>query len=116
MAVTSAASGTLAANVGATPDVLAALETAGVYVLEVDTVNMVAGDVIVLRVQKMTLTGGTVRTYILQTYFGAQPTDDLIKRSIPISADLTDTDSLKFTLNQSFGVSRNFPWKVQLHA
>jgi hypothetical protein len=115
MAVTSAASGTQTATV-TTEHTLAALEAAGVYVFEVDTVNMAAGDVLELRIKKMTLTGGTVRVFAMQIYFGVQPTDDLIKRSIPVSADLTDTDSLVFTLKQTFGTGRNFPWKVQLHS
>ena len=77
MAVTSAASGTQTATV-TTEHTLAALETAGVYVFEVDTVNMVAGDVLELRIKKMTLTGGTVRVFAMQTYFE--------RRSLPMTS------------------------------
>lgn len=111
MAVTSVASGTQSATV-TTEHELAALEAAGVYVFEVDTVNMVAGDILELRIKRMVLTSGTVRVVYFMPYYGAQATDDLIKMSVPIAHDLTDTDSLKFTLKQTFGTSRNFPWKV----
>jgi len=115
MAVTSAASGTQTATV-TTEHELAALEAAGVYVFMVDTVNMVAGDVLELRIKRMVLTSGTVRAVYFHAYYGAQLTDDLIKISVPISHDLTDTDSLKFTLKQTFGTGRNFPWSVLKHA
>jgi hypothetical protein len=114
MAVTSVASGTQSATV-TTEHTLAALEAAGVYILFVDTVNMVAGDVLELRIKRMVLTSGTVRVGYFMAYYGAQPTDDLIKVSVPISHDLTDTDSIVFTLKQTFGTSRNFPWKVVSH-
>lgn len=85
---------------------------AGTYTLHVDTVNMVAGDTLELRVYQIVLTGGTRRVAYFQSYAGAQPADDLVKLSVPIGNELTDAGSLRFTLKQTTGTSRNFPWKV----
>lgn len=85
---------------------------AGTFQLYVDTVNMVAGDVLELRCYVMVLTSGTRRGYLLARYADAQPTDDLIKSSIPVSTALTDSGAVRFTLKQTAGTSRNFPWNV----
>jgi hypothetical protein len=62
------------------------------------------------------LTGGTQRVAYYARYDGAQPTDDLIKISVPISNELTDANSLRFSLKQTYGTSRNFPWKCLKYA
>jgi hypothetical protein len=111
MAVTAYASGTQSATV-TTEHFLSSPNVAGTFTLHVDTVNMVAGDVLELRVYQMVLTGGTQRVAYFAQFAGAQATDDLIKISVPISNELTDTNSLRFSLKQTYGTSRNFPWKV----
>lgn len=111
MAVTANASGTQSATV-TTEHTLADVSTAGVYTLHVDTVNMVAGDILELRVYQMVLTGGTRRVIFVSAFYGAQLADDLIKVTVPIGNELTDSGALRFTLKQTFGTSRNFPWKV----
>lgn len=116
MAVTAHASGTLSATAGGTEDFLTSPNVAGTFTLHVDTVNMAAGDVIELRVYQMVLTGGTQRVAYVARYEGVQPTDDKIKISVPISNELTDTNSLRFSLTQTKGSSRNFPWKVLKYA
>lgn len=115
MAVTAHASGTQSATVG-TEHFLTSPNVAGTFTLHVDKVNMVAGDILELRVYQMILTGGTQRVAYVQRYEGAQPTDDLIAISVPISNELTDTNSLRFSLTQVKGTSRNFPWKVLKYA
>ena len=115
MAVTAHASGTQSATVP-TEHFLSSPNVAGTFTLHVDTVNMVAGDVLELRVYQMVLTGGTQRVAYVARYEGAQHADDLIKISVPISNELTDTNSLRFSLNQVKGTSRNFPWKVLKYA
>lgn len=115
MALTAFGSGTQTATV-TTEHTLASVNQAGVYTLHVDTVNMAAGDVLELRVYQMVLTGGTARVAHFMQYSGAQPAHDQIKPSIPLSNELTDTDALKFTLKQTFGTGRAFPWKVLKHA
>jgi hypothetical protein len=115
MAVTAAGSGTQSATV-TTEHTLLDVDAAGTYTLHVDTVNMVAGDGLELRIYQMVLTGGTRRVAYIVAYQGVQPTDDLIKISVPISNELTDSGALRFTLKQTTGTSRNFPWKVLKYA
>lgn len=111
MTVAAAGSGTQTAVV-TTEHTLLDVATAGVYTLHVDKVNMVAGDVLELRVYQIVLTGGTRRVVYLGRYADVQPTDDMIALTFPIANELTDSGSLRFTLLQSKGTSRNFPWKV----
>jgi hypothetical protein len=111
MAVAASASGTQAATVG-TEHQLANTAATGVYTYHVDTVNMAANDVLELRVYQMTLTSGTSRVLFFVAFYGVQPTDDLIKVSVPIANELTDATALQFSLKQTFGTSRNFPYKI----
>lgn len=115
MAVTAAGSGTQSATV-TTEHTLLDIAAAGTYTLHVDTVNMVAGDALELRIYQMVLTAGTRRVAYVARFDGAQPADDLIKISVPISNELTDAGALRFTLKQTVGTSRNFPWKVLKYA
>ena len=115
MAVTLHAGTTQAATV-TTEHSLTTATVAGVFTLHVDTVNLVAGDIVELRIYQIILTSGTKRVAYYGVWYGAQPTDDLIKVSVPISNELTDASSLEFTLKQTFGTGRNFPWKVLKHA
>ena len=79
------------------------MAAAGTYTLHVDTMNMAAGDVLELRIYQMVLTGGTRRVAYLGRWDGVQPTDDLIKVSVPISNELTDSGALRFEINQTKG-------------
>lgn len=110
-APTAQGSGTQAATV-TTEHTLLDVAVAGVFQLFVDTVNMVAGDSLELRVYQIILTGGTRHVCMFEDYFDAQPADDLVKYCDPASNELTDAGSLRFTLKQTTGTSRNFPWKV----
>jgi len=115
MAVTAFASGTQTATV-TTEHTLSDVNEAGTYTLHVDSINLVAGDVVELRVYQMVLAAGTRRVCFFAQFHGAQPVDDLIKVSVPISNELTDAGALRFTLKQTFGTSRNFPFKVLKHS
>ena len=115
MTVAAFGSGTQSATV-TTEHFLASVNEAGVYTFHVDLVNMVAGDEVELRIYQMVLTGGTQRVAYLERFQGAQPTDGLIAISVPISNELTDTNALRFSLKQTLGTSRNFPWKVLKHS
>jgi len=118
MAVTASASGTQTAEV-TTEHQLADTYVAGTYTFHVDTVNLAAGDVVELRIYQMILNGGTARVIYSTRYAGAQPTDDLIKVSVPVSSELGSASpsvALRFSLKQTFGTSRNFPWKVLKYA
>lgn len=115
MAVTAHATGTQTATVG-TEHFLTSPNVAGTFTLHVDTVNMASGDVMELRVYQMVLTGGTTRVAYYMRYVGDQATDDEIKISVPISNELTDTNALRFSLKQTLGTGRSFPWKVLKYA
>jgi hypothetical protein len=118
MGVTAFASGTQTAQIG-TEHFLADVNQAGVYTMHVDTINMANGDVLdvlELRIYQMALTGGTPRVVYFTSYVGAQPADDLIKISVPISNELTDSQSLRFSLKQTAGTGRAYPWKILKHA
>jgi hypothetical protein len=115
MAVTAQGTGTQTATI-ATEHTLLDIAIAGTFTLHVDTNAMADGDAVELRVYQIVLTGGTRRVAYLQSYTDAQPADDLIKISVPISNELTDAGSLRFTLNQTVGTGRAFPWKVLKYA
>ena len=115
MAVTAEATGTQTATV-TTEHTLADVATAGTYTLHVDMNAMAAGDVVELRIYQIVLTGGTRRVAYCQRFAGAQPADDKIAVSVPISNELTDAGSIRFTLKQTFGTGRAFPWKVLKYA
>ena len=117
MAVTAQASGTQTATV-TTEHQLADVNAAGVFTFHVDTVNMVNGDILEIRIYQMVLTAGASRVVYFQGYYGAQnaDVDGLIKVSVPISNELTDATSLRFSIKQTFGTGRAFPWKVLKHA
>lgn len=115
MAVTAQSTGTQTATIG-TEHTLLDVAIAGTFTLHVDATNLAAGDVLELRVYQIVLTGGTRQVAYYQAYVDVQPTDDRIKISIPISNELTDAGSLRFTLKQTAGTGRAFPWKVLKYA
>lgn len=114
MAVTALGSGTKTAEIGV-EHVLQKVAEAGVYTFHVDTNAMAAGDTLELRIYQMVLTAGTARVAYFQNFQGAQVSDDLIKISVPISNELTDSEALKMTLKQTTGTGRAYPWKVLKH-
>ncbi|MDP3909267.1 MAG: hypothetical protein Q8Q14_02660 [Gemmatimonadales bacterium] len=115
MAVTAFASGSQACTV-TTEHFLSSPNEAGTFTLHVDLNVAVAGDVFELRVYQMILTGGTQRVAYYARFEGAQPTDDKIQISVPISNELTDTNALRFSILQAAGTSRTVPWKVLKYA
>ena len=116
MAVTAQATGTKTTAVGTTPDLLANVAVAGTYTLHVDTNAMAAGDVLYISIKQMVLTAGTARYVYDMRYDGVQPAKDLIKISVPISNELTDSTALVFEINQTAGTARAFPWKILRYA
>jgi hypothetical protein len=115
MAVTADASGTQTATIG-TEHTLDDVALAGTYTFHVDTTIMAAGDVLELRIYQIILTGGTRHVAYMSRFVGVQPVDDAIKLSVPISNELTDAGSLRFTLKQTLGTGRAYPWKVLKYA
>jgi hypothetical protein len=111
MAVTAQAVGTQVAVVG-TEHFVSAVAVAGTYTFHVSTRNMLAGDALELRVYQIVLTGDAAEVVYMQSYTGALVVDDAVKVSVPISNELTDANALRFSLKQTAGVARSFPWKV----
>ena len=108
------ASGTQTATL-TTEHFLSNVNAVGTYTFHVDTSGMQAGDILELRVYQIELTGGTARVALYMRYEGAQAADDMQKISIPVGNDLTDANSLRFSLQQnriSGGTGQNFAWKV----
>ena len=103
--------GTQSAKIGSEIFV-SSVNAVGAFLFSVDTVNMAAGDILELRAYKMVITGGTARPEALMMYYGAQPADDYAKESVPISNSLTDVNSLRFSMKQTYGTARLYPWSV----
>ena len=114
MAVTCFASGSQACTV--TTEHTYDVNAAGTFLFEIDTNALAANDVLEVRAYKMILTGGTTRVVYFQAYYGVQPTNDKIKISMPVSNDLTDATSIRFSLKQTFGTSRTIPYSILKHA
>lgn len=115
MAVTAQSTGTQTATIG-TEHTLLDVAVAGTFTLHVDCINMAAGDMLELRVYQIVLTGGTRRVAYKSSRVDAQPADDMIAISVPISNELTDAGSLRFTLKQVLGTGRAYDWKVLKYA
>lgn len=111
MTVSAYASGTQAANIG-TEHFLSSPNVAGVFTLHVDTQAMASGDTLELRAYQTVLSGGTARVALFKSYSGAQPADDYIQISDPLGNELTDANALRFSLKQTAGTGRSYPWKV----
>lgn len=80
--------------------------TNATYVLSVDTVNMVNGDLVELRCYDM-VDGSNYRQMWKGTYQNIQINN--AKASPPIAV----TTQAKFTLKQTAGTGRVFPWSVR---
>jgi hypothetical protein len=79
---------------------------AGVYVLVVDTANLVNGEVVELRIKTKAKSGGTSRLAYMATYAHIQ--GDPNKYSIPVPVDT----EIVATLKQTAGTGRDFPWNL----
>lgn len=98
-------SGTQTAVIG-TEHSLATPSTGKTRVLRVDLGAMVAGDTVEIRIKSAVIAAGTVRDQWYMTY--ANAIGVAIIESVPISSDVGAT----FTLKQTTGTGRAFPWKV----
>lgn len=114
MAVTAFTTGTQTASVGT--EHFYNVNEAGVFTFHVDLLNMASGDYLELRVYQMVLTGGTARVVYMEPFQGAQATDNMIAVSVPIGNELTDSQALRFSLKQTLGTGRSFPYKILKYA
>ncbi len=106
MAVAVESSGSQTATIG-TEHTLASPTTAGVRQLCVDLTNLVNGETVELRINRKTLTAGTIRTWQVAVFshLQAQP--------IVISVPMPSTFGGTFTLKQTAGTGRVFDWTVE---
>lgn len=105
------ASGTQTATV-TTEHFLSSPNVAGKFLLILDLVNMAANDVLEVYGYKMAIAGGTSRICYFRQFYGAQPTDALVFISDYIDNTLTDTNAVRWSIKQTFGTGRSFPWAV----
>src|SRR5437588_10307991 len=105
MAIAVESSGTQTAVIN-TEHSLAAPATSKTRVLRVDLGAMASGDTVELRIKSAVLAAGTVRDQWYQTY--ANTIGVTIIESVPVSANQGAT----FTLKQTTGTGRAYPWAV----
>ncbi len=107
MAIVVAASGTVTPTTLGTEQALAAADTtSGTYVLVVDTVNVVNGEIVDLRIAGIVLAAGTERTIYRVSYQHLQ--GEPIKYSPPVPSDV----SIRTYITQTGGTLRAYPWKL----
>lgn len=89
-----------------TEHTLATITDAGTYILTVDTNVMVLGDKLTLRAKLKVRSSGTTRLAYIANY--AQPQGIPVKISIPVAT----VSEVVFTLEQTAGTGRTFPFEV----
>lgn len=92
-----------------TEHTLATITDAGIYVLRVDTDNMVAGDRVVLRAKTEGRSSESTAKLVYEYSFSGEQTE-IIKDSPPIAVPASG--QVVFTLEQTDGTGRAFPWSV----
>lgn len=90
MAVASVGTGTQTAVVD-TEHTLDTETTAGVYVLVIDTANMVNGDIVTLKIKTKYASGGTSRLAYSATYAHAQADPNKYSVPVPVDAEIVCT-------------------------
>lgn len=98
------ASGTQTATIG-TEHVLDTISTNATYVLWVDTVNMALSDLLELRIY-YEVDAATERQSWKGTYQNVQLNPGKVSPPVPM------TNAGKFTLKQTAGTGRTYPWQV----
>lgn len=105
MAVTSVGSGHQE-SVLDTEHTLDTETTGGVYVLVLDTNEMVNGDITVLRIKTKDKSGGDSRLAFLATYAHAQSEPHKYSPPIPVDTEII------CTLEQTDGTARHYDWNL----
>lgn len=104
------AHGTQTAVIG-TEHSLSTVTVAGSFWLEVDLSAMVAGDSLEVRWKSKTLTGGAETGG--DVYYRDGKQDDKAKLLSDVLPNInTDAASIEFTLKQTLGTGRAYPWQV----
>lgn len=102
-------------SVVTTEHTLRDVATAQTSVLTVDLGVMVDGDIVEIRCYEAVLSSGTLRLLDIWHFYGASPLGwgaQKIWVSPGIPNINTDAASIRWTLKQTFGTSRNFAWQA----
>ena len=105
MALASVGSDTQTATID-TEHTLDTETSAGIYVLVVDASNMVAGDIVTLRIKTKYASGGTSRLAFSATYAHVQAEPNKYSPPIPVDTEII------CTLEQTDGTGRDFYWNL----
>ena len=89
-----------------TEHTLGTITTSGSFVIGIDSNAMVLGDELVLRVKVKVRSVGTTRLAYEATYAHVQGEPIIV--SIPVAS----TNEIVFTLEQTAGTGRAFPWEI----
>ena len=111
MAVTAHATGTHTSD--GTETFVTSPNVAGTFQFVVDLNDMVDGDTVILKVYQMVLTGGTSRVLYTVRRDDIQPAEDKIVNVGPVSNELSDATSLRFSIQGTTTAGTiSVPWKV----
>jgi hypothetical protein len=105
MAVSEQTSGSQTATLD-TEHTLATISAAGVFILVVDTANMVNGDIMTLRLYTKCRSTDTSRMAFSATYAHVQAEPNKYSTPVPSNVELIAT------LEQTDGTGRAFPWSI----
>lgn len=89
-----------------TEHTLDTITTSGSFVIGIDANALAIGDVLVLRVKVKVRSVGTTRLAYEATYAHVQGEPVIV--SIPVAS----TNEIVFTLEQTAGTGRAFPWEI----
>ena len=89
-----------------TEHTLATITTDGSFVIGIDAANMTLGDELIIRVKLKVRSVGTTRLAYEATYAHVQ--NEPVILSIPVAS----TNEIVFTLEQTTGTGRVFPWEI----
>lgn len=87
-------------------DTLATVTDAGSFVLGIDASALTLGDEIVVRAKLKVRSVGTTRLAYEATY------KNTLAEPVILSIPIASTNELVFTLHQTSGAARAFPWEV----
>jgi hypothetical protein len=99
-------SGTTAALTIGTETTLATSTQNATFVGQVDTSNLVNGDVLEIRVYTINLSGGSLTQTWKGTYQNIQIDNE------KVTPFVASDQSFRITLNQTAGTGRTFAWKI----
>lgn len=108
MTVSITNSGSQTATIGTEHTLGAAITAAGIYQLKVDTANLAAGDILELRMYGKVRSTDTERLMWGPASYGpVPPSIDIVVSPADVCAA-----SVKFTLKQTAGTGRAYPWAI----